>query len=249
MLKIIDTNTLTKTKVWANSITAKYAREVESVIDTGRELIAAKADLPHGEFQKMVRSELPFKERAAQMYMAVATNTRLLDPDIRPRLPNTLTTLYTLSKIDPDVFDAMLTANEINPERSNQDIALCADLYKVRTRGEREAPRPKPFAKVLSFPTKEKADQLKSAAMEGEFIPATREIKPQQKLREGLTIDVGVTEGPRKYQNSDQLLKAARRMLGAITDGKTINPVEALEWVSVYDCFRVEETIFASGRK
>jgi len=64
-------------KNWANEIKSAWQKSVDGIFETGRLLIDAKAALPHGKFEKMVRSELPFRERTAQMLMAIAADTRL----------------------------------------------------------------------------------------------------------------------------------------------------------------------------
>jgi hypothetical protein len=62
---------------------------VGGFIQTGRELMAAKGRLEHGEWLKMIAGELPFQKRIAQYLMAIArdpflqkrSNASLLPPD------------------------------------------------------------------------------------------------------------------------------------------------------------------------
>lgn len=258
MLKEIKTASLTPRRAWAESIRAKYAHSVQSVIEIGRELINAKSDLSHGEFLGMIRKDLPFKERTAQMYMAVANNQRLVNPEVMPLLPNALTTLYTLARIEPDVFDAMLAAEEIAPEKTNPEICLSADLYKVRVRGEYKKEPPAPKAKVVHFPQTPRleiannssmqsdCDQTSHAeqvAIEGEYIPATRAEPRQQKERSGMTIDAGADQHGRKYQNTEQLVRGARRMLNSIANGKRVAVTDAIEWVACCDMLEIDKQL------
>jgi Protein of unknown function (DUF3102) len=62
---------------WAARIKAAWQRSVDAIFETGRLLIAAKAKLPHGRFERMVQNELPFGERTAQALMAIAKDARL----------------------------------------------------------------------------------------------------------------------------------------------------------------------------
>ena len=57
---------------WAERITTAWRQSVENIIETGREITAAKEDLSGDNFLVMVKNELPFGERAARMLMAVA---------------------------------------------------------------------------------------------------------------------------------------------------------------------------------
>jgi len=260
MLKKIETRSLSARQTWAQSIRAKYARSVEAVIEVGREIIDAKAALPHGEFEAMVCRDLPFKERAARMYMAVARNKRLLDLEVRPILPTALTTLHAIAQLDQDVFDAMLADGVISAEKTHQDIALASDLYTVRLRGEREKPELQPPAKVLVLPEASKTNppvpevanvapvvdrtlQHDAPALIGEYIPAQAAAPAEERARIGITIDDRAITGPRKYQNQAQLLKAARKMLDLSADGKRVDQVAALEWVAAYDVMEIERRL------
>jgi hypothetical protein len=58
---------------WAAQITACWRTSVEAILEVGRLLAAAKTALPHGEFGKMIESELPFTDRTARMLMTIAS--------------------------------------------------------------------------------------------------------------------------------------------------------------------------------
>ena len=62
---------------WAARITACWRTSVEAILEVGRLLAAAKKELPHGEFGKMIESELPFTDRTARMLMTIASDPRL----------------------------------------------------------------------------------------------------------------------------------------------------------------------------
>ena len=53
-------------------ICAAWQRGVESIVETGERLHQAKADpdMPHGSFEAMIQSKLPFGPRTAQRLMA-----------------------------------------------------------------------------------------------------------------------------------------------------------------------------------
>jgi hypothetical protein len=78
--------------VWARKVRAAWQKSVESIIETGRLLIEAKAALPHGGFEIMVK-DLPFGARAAQFLMKVASHPVLSNPKHASLLPASWMTL------------------------------------------------------------------------------------------------------------------------------------------------------------
>ena len=59
---------------WATRISAEWQKSVDSIIETGRLLLASKADpkMQHGEWRTMVESDLPFNRHAAHKLMQIA---------------------------------------------------------------------------------------------------------------------------------------------------------------------------------
>ncbi len=57
-----------------------YGKTVARFIETGQELINAKAGLVHGEFTAMVEEDLPFRPNTAQRLMVIARDQRLVNP-------------------------------------------------------------------------------------------------------------------------------------------------------------------------
>jgi hypothetical protein len=62
---------------YAQRITACQRKSVESIIECGRLLIAAKDELKHGEFLKIIENNLPFKRSSAQAFMRIAKDKRI----------------------------------------------------------------------------------------------------------------------------------------------------------------------------
>ena len=62
----------TKKSEWINKISTAWRQGLDSIFLTGNLLIKAKADLAHGQYLGMVRKELPFGPRVAQMLVALA---------------------------------------------------------------------------------------------------------------------------------------------------------------------------------
>ncbi len=57
---------------WAEIINADWRKSIEGIIQTGRDLAAAKAELPHGEFTALIEGDLPFSRRTAENLMSVS---------------------------------------------------------------------------------------------------------------------------------------------------------------------------------
>lgn len=90
---------------WAIAITARWQESFKAIVDVGKMLIAAKADLPHGEFTIMAEQDLPFKDiSTAQRLMKVANDSRLTNAAHVQLLPSSWGTLYELTKLDDDTW-------------------------------------------------------------------------------------------------------------------------------------------------
>ncbi len=57
---------------WASRIRRSLAKTVEGIIETGRLLDAAKFDLGHGRFLRMLRDHLDISPDTAERYMRIA---------------------------------------------------------------------------------------------------------------------------------------------------------------------------------
>jgi hypothetical protein len=72
----------TKTRAqWAKQICASAQRTVDSILETGRLLIAAKKALDHGEFESMIANDLPFDASTARRQMKITRDPRKVEGD------------------------------------------------------------------------------------------------------------------------------------------------------------------------
>ena len=86
MPKLQKLNTEPRTRAdFAARITATYLRALDALFVVGKQLLEAKATLPHGDFIKMCRRDLPFRERQAQRLMQIARHPVLSNPRWRDR--------------------------------------------------------------------------------------------------------------------------------------------------------------------
>jgi hypothetical protein len=96
-------------------ITSAFRKIVESRIETGRRIIAAKGGLPHEEFTAMVEEDLPFGSGEAQMLMAVAQHPVVSNPKHASHLPICLEALYELMRLPTPTLEAKIADKTINP--------------------------------------------------------------------------------------------------------------------------------------
>jgi hypothetical protein len=107
---------------WADEIIASAQKTIESYLETGRLLIAAKEGpdkLPHGEFLAMIETDLPFGARTAQQLMTIARDQRIANHG--SHLPTRWRTLFVLTRLPDDVFARGIESGEINPTITRAD--------------------------------------------------------------------------------------------------------------------------------
>ena len=100
---------------WIGRITTAWRSSTVGIIETGRLLVEAKAALAHGEFEKMVDADLPFSASTARRLMTIANDHRIANRAHAHVLPPSWMTLYELTKVPDDVFEAKVADGTINP--------------------------------------------------------------------------------------------------------------------------------------
>lgn len=120
---------------FAERIAQCYRRSKEAIIEAGRWLIRAKTALPHGVFEAMIESDLPFGPRHARRLVAIAEDGRLSDRTYESVLPEAVGTLYELTQLDDAAFKSKVEDGTIRPDMERRDIAT---VVKKQRRAERE---------------------------------------------------------------------------------------------------------------
>lgn len=109
---------------WAEQINSEWRKSLQSIIETGRILLEAKASLMHGSFEAMCQTSLDFSPRVAQRLMAIARDNRLSNPTHASHLPKAWTTLYELTTLTDEEFERAIADDIINPKMERGDVAL-----------------------------------------------------------------------------------------------------------------------------
>lgn len=110
--------------VWAQRVNDAWRSMLEGIFATGRALIDARAQLPHGEFQAMIESDLAFGTSTAQMLMKIARNPELAKTDHGRLLPPSWRTLYELSKLEPATLTAAIADGRVRPDMERKDAVV-----------------------------------------------------------------------------------------------------------------------------
>lgn len=112
-------------EAWALRINSAWRRSLESVIETGRLLIDAKANLvERGQWQRMVATLLDFSPDTAQRLMAIARDDRLTNTAHVRFLPRSYSTLHELTKLSDEEFQRGLAEKIICPEMERKDVEI-----------------------------------------------------------------------------------------------------------------------------
>ncbi len=129
-------------KQWAAEISAIHKdtikRTVQGILKMGRMLIEAKAALAHGEFEKMIASNLPFTASTAQRLMKIARDARLQKAASSQVLPKAWNTLYELTKLPDAAFQQAVTSGAINATMTREQAVRTVNV-DVTYRTERIA--------------------------------------------------------------------------------------------------------------
>jgi Protein of unknown function (DUF3102) len=142
----IQKKTMSKTKTrsqWAADIIASHKQSIEAILKMGSTLNAAKKALDHGEFQKMIESDLPFDASTAQRLMKIARDPRIRKTAHVQLLPIAWGTLYELTQLPDEEFNDAIKSGAINPKMtreqartvrvksSDNTVRIVAPYYKM----------------------------------------------------------------------------------------------------------------------
>lgn len=118
---------------WADRIGTQMGKSVEAIIEVGRLLIKAKAELAHGEWGRMFDDKLlPMSQRTAIRLIQIANHPVLSDRSHGTNLPPSWRTLYELSHLKPAELNAAFKDGLISPEMPRTAVAALRPV-RVKT--------------------------------------------------------------------------------------------------------------------
>ena len=106
---------------WAAEIRDAHTKTVAAILKLGLTLTAAKKALPHGEFLKMIKSDLPFTASTAQKLMKISADPKLANAARARLLPPAWGTLCKLTKLPQATFEEALKTGTINSGMTRDD--------------------------------------------------------------------------------------------------------------------------------
>ena len=114
---------------YAQRITNCQKRRVDSIVECGRLLNAAKKELKHGQFLKMIENNLPFKRSTAQALMKIASDGRITKYQHAGCLPAHWSTLAKLTQLPDAAFEVRIADGTIHPGLERRPAAEMIDTY------------------------------------------------------------------------------------------------------------------------
>jgi hypothetical protein len=105
---------------YLEQLAALHVSGVKAILTKGGLLNEAKTKLEHGEWQALCR-RLPFSQRHAHRFRAIATHPTLSNRTFVAILPEDLVVLYQMSRLAPEIVEAAIRDGRIHSRMALQD--------------------------------------------------------------------------------------------------------------------------------
>ena len=126
---------------WANVINAKWQEQVPTIIQTGKRLEEANAELPSKEWKTLLKEDLNISKGTASKLIAISQSDTASEVSYMKLLPANWGTLYLLTFLDADTFAAAVADGRINPKMQQKDAkALRGDDETSPKRKKKDEP-------------------------------------------------------------------------------------------------------------
>lgn len=135
--------TLSTRQEFVADIQRQWSNALEATVAIGRRLNEAKAALPHGEYEAMVASDLPFSSATARKLRECAD---LVDSGKVPldRLPEAYSTIYAIATMPDEVRQEALDTGVIRPEMKRAELEAFKAARKPAEETETATPPAQP---------------------------------------------------------------------------------------------------------
>lgn len=125
---------------YGQRVRGHLARAVEGTVAAGRELIEAKERVAHGQFGDVVEAA-GISDATARRLMAIANNPALSNRTHAYVLPGSWTTLYELSRMEPQAIEQGIAEGAIRPDTTRDDVHALRTRLEELDRETRDARR------------------------------------------------------------------------------------------------------------
>src|SRR5699024_5547148 len=229
---IVDAEIVLSSAEWAERIRGHLGKAVEGIVAAGRDLIAAKADVRHGEWLPMLK-EIGISEPESRRLQAIGrefSNRPNLDD-----LPRSVTALYELSRVPADEIESGIASGDITPDMTIKDARNFARPEPEPTPEPEPAPRPQsPDGMPPGFNPGD-LDELNTPAPDRPSRAIDDVPIPQRKNRTRITDQVSraVTD----------MNIAAQRLTELLSDQRAQKHIERLAKENTFRLRALQETI------
>lgn len=168
---------------WAKQINEAWQSTIDGIRETGNRLEAAKCELPYGEWGKMCKEDLLFNRITAFRLIAISGCEHLADVTHVQQLPAHWGTLYELTKVDENTFEAAVADGRIHPKMQRKDvIALLPPKPKRDPAAVKPAKLSAAAAPQPPAPDDDPIDPLIEciATVRSDVLLMARKIKPER---------------------------------------------------------------------
>jgi len=195
-------------KYFADKISSELRKSVESIINAGKWLIAAKSELPHGEFLKMVERDLKIASTTAQRLMIIARHPLISNASNSKLLPTSWDTLYNLTTLPEDVVRKGLRDGSINKNTMGKDVRALKTASNSNNKKEEETTHAEPKATPMHSLDEVRKDYARKAKM---LTPAEREAEVEA-IAKALTSAPASTTTPDVKHAVEQFAAVVRKL-------------------------------------
>lgn len=112
---VVDAEVVRSAAEWAEVIKADLSSAVEGIVAAGQHLIAAKADVRHGQWLPMLK-QIGISHTAAKELMAIGGNPAISNSRNCDHLPTAARALYELSRLPAEQIEEHIASGAITPD-------------------------------------------------------------------------------------------------------------------------------------
>lgn len=116
---------------WAEVINADWRKSIEGIIQTGRDLIDAKGEIPEGEFMEMIEMDLSFGQSTANKLMTIARHPVITNSAAAATLPQSWTVLSELTALSAEDFGDAQERGLIGADIGSRKARAIQSAYKT----------------------------------------------------------------------------------------------------------------------
>jgi N6-adenosine-specific RNA methylase IME4 len=116
---------------WGVIVRADLGQSVQGVIDAGRHLREAKAQIEHGQWEKWLDAEVGITRPTANRLMLVAGHPTISNRSHANGLPSSWDTLYQLSQLKPAQLEAAIIDGEVTPALERKQAKALVARYRI----------------------------------------------------------------------------------------------------------------------